>query len=175
MAATTSPNRYTPMRELLKNLRAAYPKLTFTAGEQFCWSPETHEIFYKRGARGEQARWSLLHETGHALLHHTTYQADVELLQLEIAAWQRAQQLAEALDTSISPDHIEDCLDTYRDWLHKRSICPTCDTKSLQQGDMSHYRCFNCHTTWRVTSSRFCRAYRRQHNVPQPVFSLGLN
>jgi hypothetical protein len=58
-------------------------------------------------------------------------------------------------------------LDTYRDWLYKRSICPTCTAKCLQQGDFVHYRCFNCHTTWRVTASRFCRAYRRQKDVPQ--------
>lgn len=113
--------------------------------------------------------WSLLHETGHALLDHTSYKADFELLRLEVEAWERAKLLAADLDVAIDEDHIQDCLDTYRDWLFKRSICPQCNTKCLQQGDFVHYRCFNCHTVWRVSSSRFCRAYRSTKNVPQTV------
>src|SRR5512146_2153857 len=147
--------------ELIGRLRREFPALAFTPGRQFCWSPETGEIFYKAKARGRRATWSLLHETGHALLGHKDYKADFELLKLEVAAWERARQLAGAIGVKIDEDHIQDCLDTYRDWLYKRSICPACTTKSLQQGDFVHYRCFNCHTVWRVSASRFCRAYRR--------------
>jgi two-component SAPR family response regulator len=155
------------MQKLINKLQAEFPKLRFVAAKQFYWSPESGEIFYNQGARGQQAMWSLLHETGHALLGHKSYEADFELIRLEVAAWERAQQLAERHALTIDEDHIQDCLDTYRDWLYKRSICPTCTTKCLQQGDFVHYRCFNCHTTWRVTASRFCRAYRRQKNVIQ--------
>lgn len=155
------------MQKLIDQIHISYPELTFTAGEQFCWSPETREIFYKAKATGERATWSLLHETGHALLDHTTYAADYELVRLEVAAWERAKELASDLGLNIDEDHIQDCLDTYRDWLYKRSICPTCSTKSLQQGDFVHYRCFNCHTKWRVGTSRFCRAYRATKQVPQ--------
>jgi hypothetical protein len=162
------------MQQLLSKLTAAYPKLHFVAGDQFCWSPETQKIYYKAGASGQQAEWSLLHETGHALLGHRSYEADYELLRLEIAAWERAKELAGELSTDIDPDHIQDCLDTYRDWLYKRSICPRCTTKSFQQSDFAHYRCFNCHTVWRVSTNRFGRAYRRHKDVPQaepaPVF-----
>ena len=157
------------MDKLIGELQTRFPDLRFTAGRQFYWSPETGEIFYKAEARGRHATWSLLHETGHALLEHRGYKADFELLRLEINAWQRARQLAEALQIEIDEEHIQDCLDTYRDWLHKRSICPNCTTKSLQQGDFVHYRCFNCHTTWRVTASRFRRAYRRSQDVPQTL------
>ena len=156
------------MDELVSTLQQRFPKLQFRPGRQFCWSPETSEITYKPAAKGPHATWSLLHETGHALLRHKGYKADFELLRLEIEAWQRARLLADDLGHTIDEDHIEDCLDTYRDWLYKRSICPTCSAKSLQQGDFVHYRCFNCHTTWRVTASRFCRAYRTTHQVPQP-------
>lgn len=155
------------MQSLISKLTNQFPALKFVAGTQFCWSPETGEIFYKQGARGEQATWSLLHETGHALLDHTSYKADFELLKLEIAAWERARELASDLDLTIDENHIEDCLDTYRDWLYKRSICPKCTTKCLQQDDHKHYRCFNCHTVWRVSASRFCRAYRTTKNVAQ--------
>jgi hypothetical protein len=155
------------MDKLIAELQSKFPALRFTPGQQFCWSPETGEIFYKATARGKQATWSLLHETGHALLKHHGYKADFELLRLEAAAWERARALAEGLGLAIDEDHVQDCLDTYRDWLYKRSICPACTTKCLQQGDFVHYRCFNCHTTWRVTASRFCRAYRSTKNIEQ--------
>lgn len=161
------------MQELISRLRTGYPDLRIIAGRQFYWSPETREVFYKRGAKGDKAVWSLLHETGHALLGHATYKADFELLLLEIAAWGKARELARSFKIIIDEDHIEDCLDTYRDWLYKRSICPKCSTKCLQQSDFVHYRCFNCHTVWRVTGNRFCRAYRSTKNVaPQPVFHI---
>ncbi len=169
MVATISPNRYMDMQALIAELQQQYPGLRFKAGKQFCWSPETGEVFYKTNATSQQAAWSLLHETGHALLGHTSYRADFELLRMEIDAWQKARELAASFELTIDEDHIEDCLDTYRDWLYKRSICPKCTTKCLQQGDFVHYRCFNCSTTWRVTTSRFCRAYRSTKNVAQPT------
>lgn len=157
------------MEKLIAELRGRYPELKFTPGKQFYWSPETVEIFYKENARGQKAAWSLLHETGHALLGHKSYKADFELIKLEVAAWERARELAADTGIEIDEDHIQDCLDTYRDWLYKRSICPKCTTKCLQQGDFVHYRCFNCHAVWRVTASRFCRAYRRRKGVAQPA------
>ncbi|MBC7708260.1 hypothetical protein H7Y63_03485 [Polaromonas sp.] len=157
------------MESTLSQLRLSYPGLSFKPGSQFCWSPEAKEINYKTDATGEAAVWSLLHETGHALLDHNSYQADFQLIRLEVAAWEKAKEVAETLEVVIDEDHIQDCVDTYRDWLYKRSICPTCRTKCLQQNDFVHYRCFNCHTTWRVTPSRFCRAYRSTKNIKQPA------
>ncbi len=162
------------MQTIIKRLNALYPELKFKASKQFYWSPETSEICYSAAADDTEAIWSLLHETGHALLGHTSYTADVELLRLEVAAWEKARELAETLDVKLDENHIQDCLDTYRDWLYKRSICPTCHTKCLQQDDRVNYRCFNCHTLWQVSSSRFCRAYRTTKNVVSatPVFTL---
>jgi hypothetical protein len=162
------------MERLLSQLKASYPQLKFTAGKGFVWSPETGEVFYDEKRTGKRARWSLLHETGHALLGHKSYNADYELIRLEVEAWERAKELAAQLGITINEEHIQDCLDTYRDWLYKRSICPQCGTKSIQQNDYAHYRCHNCHTAWRVTPSRFARAYRRSKNVPQSslVFHL---
>ena len=153
------------MEAIINSLQATFPTLRFTAGLTFYWSPETNEVFYKAQSRKPQHIWSLLHETGHALLEHQSYRADVELLKLEVAAWEKAKDLAKPLKVEIDEDHIQDCLDTYRDWLYRRSICPTCTTKCLQQADMAHYRCFNCHTIWGVTPSRFCRAYRSTKNI----------
>lgn len=164
------------MEALLNRLKELHPQLQFTAGNSFSWSPEAKVIYYDESKHGPRARWSLLHETSHALLGHNSYQADYELIRLEVAAWEKAKELATTLGIKISGDHIQDCLDTYRDWLYHRSICPECGTKSMQQDDYVHYRCFNCHTTWRVTPSRFARSYRRSKNVHQPdlVFHLDI-
>jgi hypothetical protein len=161
------------MQKLLESIRLEFPDLKFRAGQAFYWAPETGEVFYKSAMAQDDSndkyRWALLHEVSHALLHHKQYNTDLELLQLEVAAWARAEQLAKQYDLCIDANHIQDCLDTYRDWLHSRSICPSCTTRCLQQSDQRHYRCHNCHTTWRVSASRFCRPYRAVRNIPQPA------
>lgn len=149
------------MQVLLHKLAADFPALTFCQGEQSCWSPQEKKIIFMIEAEDETISiWSLLHEVGHAAQGHTTYHSDFELLQLEAAAWQHAQILADKYGYAIDSDHIQDCLDTYRDWLHRRSTCPTCGNRSLQES-ARQYSCFNCDTKWQVTTSRFCRPYRR--------------
>ncbi len=162
------------MNDLVSTLAATYPKLKFVAAESFYWCPETSEVFYDQN-RGEDATagWSLLHETSHALLGHSSYEADIELLHLEVAAWSHAVKIASMYGVAIDNDYIQDCLDTYRDWLYRRSVCPGCGTQCLQADETSHYRCYNCHTRWHVSPSRFCRAYRRaEHKASAPVFAL---
>ena len=148
------------MEKTLRQLQHRFPDVTYHVGKVFCWSPETKEVLYPKTAEGEKATWSLLHETSHALLKHTNYGTDFELLRLEVLAWERAKELGRQLKVTIDEEHIQDCLDSYRDWIYSRSICPKCSNKSLQQNDLQHYRCYNCHTIWKVTPSRFCRAYR---------------
>lgn len=153
------------MGQTLEYLQAKFPSLTYRQGAAFCWSPETNEILYPRKHIGERSAWSLLHETSHALLGHRSYAADFELVRMEVMAWDKAKELAKEIGITIDEDHIQDCLDSYRDWVYARSICPRCRNKSLQQDDLQHYRCFNCHNAWRVTPSRFCRAYRATKDV----------
>jgi hypothetical protein len=159
MAATTPLDN--SMDKLLVQLQKDHPQLSFVAGKAFYWSPANRQVVYKTNAEGPTAVFSLLHEVGHALLDHKRYRLDFELLELEVAAWERAKLLGVDYDTTIDEDHIQDCLDTYRDWLYRRSICPSCTTKALQQDDEPVYSCFNCHATWRVAPSRFCRPYRQ--------------
>lgn len=155
------------MEPLLENLRQRFPHLVYRCGPTFCWSPETQEVFYAAGPDKPYASHALLHETSHALLGHTAYTTDVQLLQLEVAAWQKAAALANELGITLDESHVQDCLDTYRDWLCARSVCPRCDTRSLQQPDLHTYQCFNCHAVWCVTPSRFCRAYRGTKRAAQ--------
>lgn len=147
------------MDKLLSQLATDFPDLVFMSGEEFCWSPKTHTVVFRRSKDSPTSEWALLHEIGHALLGHHSYKSDLELISLEAQAWDKAKELGQEYGYQIDNDHIEDCMDTYRDWLHQRSSCPACSTQCLQQ-DARHYRCFNCGQVWTVTSSRFCRPYR---------------
>lgn len=150
------------MDTLLKKLVHDFPDITFTAGEQFYWSPKHQEVFYAKDLKSSRAApWSLLHELGHALLGHSSYTSDLELIEMESQAWEKAKEIGTKYGFEIDDPHIQDCMDTYRDWLHQRSACPNCGTRSLQQNS-KHYKCFNCGEIWAVSSSRFCRPYRRK-------------
>lgn len=151
------------MKPILKKIRADYPNVEFVEGSAFYWSPATRQIFYaytEKKTDINSATHAILHELSHAILGHSTYTTDFELVQMEAAAWEHAKNLATRYNLTISENHIQDCLDSYRDWLYKRSICPTCSTKSIQCNEKNSYQCFNCRTHWKVTSSRFCRPYR---------------
>jgi hypothetical protein len=145
----------------LDRIKQFAPDSTFQPGKHFCWSPESTTITYSpKELKSEQGVWSLLHEVGHSLLAHNAYATDFELVGLEVAAWEKAKELGRQIDIVINEDHIQDCLDTYRDWLHRRSTCPTCGSTSLQDSPKSYY-CHNCHAIWHVTAARFCRPYRK--------------
>ncbi len=149
------------MHSLIKKLPKDFPDLTFEQGSDFCWSPKKRTIIYPSEVEDATVgAWSLLHEVAHALLGHSRYDSDFELLHLEAVAWDKASLMAKEYGYDILSDHVQDCLDTYRDWLHRRSTCPVCGTTSLQESSR-RYRCHNCNTSWSVTASRFCRPYRR--------------
>lgn len=159
------------MDELVISLKRDFPTLSFQAGRVFCWSPKQQEIFYRENSSGDTSKWALLHELSHALLGHKTYNSDFELLCLEVAAWDKAKEIGAKYGQQIDPEHIQNCLDTYREWLHRRSTCPACGNGSFQQ-NATTYGCFNCHATWKVTAARFCRPYRRIHALPKNEKSL---
>lgn len=149
------------MKSLVDTLRIDFPAIKFVEGESFYWSPKDASVTYAEvSTMPEVSNWSLLHEVSHGILGHTAYKSDFELVQLEVEAWQYARGLAKQYGIKIDPEHIEDCLDTYRDWLHRRSTCPDCGTVSTQ-ADPKTYKCFNCSAVWHVSNSRFCRPYRR--------------
>ncbi len=149
------------MEEILTKLSTQIPDISFKPSSTFCWSPKTRTILFDKSKFSDEVSiWSLLHETGHAILNHTEYNSDIGLLLLETEAWSQAKDLAVIFGIVIDEDHIQDCLDTYRDWLHQRSTCPKCGIASLQELPQN-YRCYNCNSTWSVSLSRFCRPYRR--------------
>lgn len=154
MGVTSSSDKTT--NEFIDKLTRDYPEFTFSEGQHEHWSPKTNTIIFNPS----RPCFGVLHELAHGLLGHATYQTDFELLKMESDAWELAIEIGKKYEIIIDQNHIQNCLDTYRDWLHRRSTCPSCGTHVLQK-DPSNYHCYNCHTMWHVSSGRFVRPYRK--------------
>lgn len=153
MDATTMPS----MSSLVAKLQADFPQFYFAVSDDFRWSPQEKTIFYIETSNHIT---SLLHEAAHALLDHSTYNKDIELLEMERDAWNYASsQLSKTYGIEIDDHTIQQSLDTYRDWLHARSTCPTCSAIGVQT-EKHQYKCIACQTKWRVNDARIC-ALRR--------------
>lgn len=146
------------LKNLLEKINADYPSLTFKKSDHFRWSPEDRTIFYY--PKSSTAAWSLLHETGHMICGHAAFKSDIGLLRMEVAAWHEARKLAELYGLSIDEEYIEKCLDSYREWIYRRSSCPVCTQAGIEK-KTGLYVCINCRNQWRVTNARFCRVYRK--------------
>lgn len=146
---------------IFKEITANYPAISFKEGDNFIWSPEQSAITYvKKEIKSKDGLWSLIHELAHSELKHRSYRSDFELIQMEAAAWSRAKVIAKKYALKIDEGYIQDCLDTYRDWLHERAKCPRCGVVTIQKNDLS-YLCFNCTTTWSVPKSPLCRVNKK--------------
>lgn len=147
-------------KKFIRDVGKDYPDISIERGSKEHWSPKSGTITFNPAQTPERIRFGILHELAHAQLGHTSYQTDFELLKMEGEAWHRASQIGLKYGVTISEDHIQNCLDTYRDFLHHRSQCPACGIHVLQDSGSS-YKCFNCGTSWDVSSGRFGRPYRR--------------
>lgn len=152
-----------PKIDLLSRIIDDFSELyVFKLGNTFVWSSSDQTIYYTTDRDvAENAVWSLLHEIGHAELGHIRYSDDLELLMMEVEAWKKAKDLAAKYHLVIDEHHIEECLDSYREWLHQRSRCVECKTHSLQL-DETTYECYNCSTRWTVPGSRMCVVRKRR-------------
>ncbi len=147
--------------KLIKQLKHDYPTFSFQIGVSERWSPRSATITFNPVQSTRALAYGVLHELAHALLQHHTYKTDFELVKLEAKAWQLAAEIGKKYGFKISGDHIQNCLDTYRDWLHGRSNCPRCGLQGLQKNSYS-YKCPNCQNVWFVTSGHLARPYRRR-------------
>ncbi len=152
MPSTTQP--------LLERVEHDHPDLTFSPGEAFEWQPTARVIIYDHADPYFDAR--LLHELSHALLGHLRYERDIDLISMERDAWQHARlELGRKYQTDIPGDIIDHDMDTYREWLHARSTCPSCSATGMET-KKHRYRCLACGHMWRVNEARTCalRRYR---------------
>lgn len=139
---------------LVARLQNDYPMFEFVASDKARWSPTEQKIYYTND--GTQT----LHELGHAILGHREYRQDIELLQIEREAWNVAMELAPTYGLNIDDNIVEQALDTYRDWLHQRSLCPRCGQTGVQSINTLSYSCPNCQHTWRATAGKNTRLKR---------------
>lgn len=143
---------------LASQLAVDFKQFKFIKGDTAVYSPKDESISYRAGG-SQKEDWTLLHELAHGLLEHKDYSTDFELLKMESEAWHKAKKIGQKYKIKISDDYIQNCLDTYRDWLHKRSTCPVCNLRAPQKTPHI-YRCFNCKSEWSVSHERFVRPYR---------------
>lgn len=142
---------------LLQQFKDDFPFITLHPGDDFTWRCEEKLILYN--AKTANSADLILHELGHASLEHQKYLFDVELLRMESEAWQWAVQAAVRYNITIDNNFIADNLDTYREWLQKRSSCPNCEQTGLQR-QKNAYQCLNCRHSWRVNDARRCQLRR---------------
>ncbi|MES2876360.1 MAG: hypothetical protein V4678_02715 [Patescibacteria group bacterium] len=145
---------------LLDTVSAEFTEVTFRAGDSFEWQPSESTIVYDPEDPHFEPR--LLHEIGHSLLKHRSYDRDIDLIAMERDAWQTARlDLAQRFGVNVPGDIIHHDMDSYRDWLHARSTCPHCSSNGIQI-KKREYKCVTCLQTWRVNEARSCslRRYR---------------
>jgi len=124
----------------LRKIKKTYPNLTFKEGARFSFRPKTTIIFNPSMKNFELL---LLHELGHALNGDFSYKTDIERLKIEVSAWKTAKSLAKTFEIPFSEDFMESELDSYRDWLHKKSLCKSCGLTCYQTSDGT-YHCPHC-------------------------------
>lgn len=144
----------------IKDIVSLFPELKFEIGKNLSWNPLTKSITLPK-KDSEELVYGLIHEIAHAKLAHNTFLNDIELIKMEREAWNKACEIAQdKFELKINNDYIEDCLDSYRDWLYRRSLCPRCALSGFQVND-HEYSCPHCLIDWRVPVSRLCTVKRQ--------------
>lgn len=144
---------------MIEKLKAIYPEINFLPAERYSFISHKNTITYLDSDDNTHGHHSLLHELAHAILGHKHYKNDISLLKIERDAWALTKKLLDEHGINIDKEHIEDCLDTYRDWIYKRASCPRCSHIGYQTSKNA-YDCVYCAISWRVPESRLCMVKR---------------
>src|SRR5574344_340272 len=78
--------------------------ISLQTGDDFSWDPNRLCIFYN--PKDNNSAQLLLHELGHALLGHSVYKHDIELIAIERAAWDQALKISTDYKVKISDELI---------------------------------------------------------------------
>ncbi|MDP4038766.1 MAG: hypothetical protein Q8P54_02290 [bacterium] len=137
-----------------------FDALKFLASDHFAYSASEDIVNYDpEKLESDLGRLNLLHEISHCLLGHIDYDYDLELLIMEVKAWNKTRELAPIFKIKIDEDYITTCIESYDLWVSSRATCPECDNFNLQQ-KLNEFRCFNCQTRWRVNKRKDKRVTR---------------
>lgn len=144
----------------IKDIVSLFPELKFESGKSLSWNPIKESITLPE-KDGINVIYGLIHEIAHAKLIHNSFSHDIELIKMEREAWNKGCEIAQdLLGLKIDSGYIEDCLDSYREWLYKRSLCPRCALSGFQVND-HEYSCPHCLIDWKVPPSRLCTVKRK--------------
>lgn len=147
------------LKKLLTKIVADFDRYQFCESNNFSWQSGSETLNYV-ATQDPAGPAFLLHELAHAELRHTDYHRDIELLRQESAAWEHAKtNLGPFYKVPISAVIIDDCLETYRNWLYQRSRCPVCTLIGIQI-KKNTYSCINCRYSWSVNDARQCAVKR---------------
>lgn len=142
---------------LLKKITKDYPQFIFKPSDCFKWSHCDKTIYYN--VVENNFNISLVHELSHALLGHKEYLKDIQLLNMEAEAWKKSKELASHYKLIIDDDTVQINLDSYRDWIHKRSLCINCNATGIQTKN-NEYKCLLCNQSWKVNEAKRNRLIR---------------
>lgn len=128
-------------KNLIKRIKDDYPEYTFKIGKKFSFRPP-RTICLGPDESSPFTELLILHEVAHAVLGHRNFRTDIERLRMEVAAWEKARELATEYGVDFDEELAQNELDSYRDWLHKKSRCPSCGLTRFQDAD--GYHCPRC-------------------------------
>ncbi len=124
--------------ELIERLRVDYPDIRFVSGKKYSFRPPRTIMIGP-----EESSLLLLHELGHALCGHRDFKTNIQRVKLEREAWEKARELSSKYGIQFDDEFAENELDTYRDWVEKKSRCPVCGLTRFQSID-GNYHCPRC-------------------------------
>lgn len=126
--------------DFFRDLERDFPEFRFVKGRKFAFRPPKTVVI---GPLEPFSRLLVLHEVGHAVLGHKSFRTGVERLKIEVAAWEKARELASVHGVEWDEEVAQGELDTYRDWLHQKSRCPICGLTRFETPD-GQYHCPRC-------------------------------
>lgn len=126
----------------LEKIRSDFPEIRFVSGRKFAFRPPRTIVVADDFNNGDTSLL-LLHELGHALLGHRDFKTEIGRIKMEVMAWEKAKELAGLYGVFIDEELIEGELDTYRDFLHQKSRCPSCGLTRFQTPDGT-FHCPRC-------------------------------
>ena len=126
----------------LIKIKSNYPEFSFRKGKRFSFRPPKTIIV---GPNEKNDELLLLHELGHAVSGHKTFGNGAQRLKMEREAWEKARELASSYNVEFDDSLAEAELDTYRDWLDKKTRCKKCSLTCYQTPDGINHcpRCEN--------------------------------
>ncbi len=116
-----------------------YPDVRIVTGRKFAFRPPRTIMVGEE----EPSELLMMHELGHYLCGHVDFAIDADRLRKEREAWEKAREVCDSYGVEYVEEVVERELDTYRNWLDKKSRCPKCGLTRFQTPDRI-YHCPKC-------------------------------